>query len=135
VTRFANPAMGHQLRQIGTDGSLKIPERWLGSLRELRQARREAPILALALAGWAAATRLRADGIQLFGTTDPLAGRLGAAWTASDNQAEIVRQLLANVGAADLSADAWLVEAVARRLPDLDPAVLGRNPNKLEDAL
>ena len=36
VERFRNPAMQHLLRQIGSDGSLKIAERWLDALRALR---------------------------------------------------------------------------------------------------
>ncbi|TDC64532.1 mannitol dehydrogenase family protein, partial [Streptomyces hainanensis] len=53
VTRFRNPAVGHQLRQIGSDGSLKLRERWLPALRRLRAARAATPVLELALAGWA----------------------------------------------------------------------------------
>ena len=41
VARFRNPAMQHLLRQIGSDGSLKIPERWFPALRDAaRGARR-----------------------------------------------------------------------------------------------
>jgi fructuronate reductase len=115
VERFSNPAMGHRLRQIGCDGSLKIPERWLGPLRELRNARRPAPVLTSALAAWAATTRLDAHGRQRFGVTDPNAEMLGAAWGGADRVA-ITRRLLHALGAADLAQDDALVRGVAARL-------------------
>ncbi len=36
--RFANPRIQYQLAQIGTDGSLKIPVRWIPGLQMLREA-------------------------------------------------------------------------------------------------
>ncbi|WP_343243784.1 mannitol dehydrogenase family protein [Streptomyces sp. SID13726] len=52
VVRFRNPAMRHLLRQIGTDGALKIRERWLPALRQLRARGGSTPVLELALAAW-----------------------------------------------------------------------------------
>ena len=57
VERFRNPAMAHLLRQVGSDGSLKLPERWLDALRALRAVPTSTPTLELALAGWVNATR------------------------------------------------------------------------------
>ncbi|TPQ18837.1 mannitol dehydrogenase family protein [Streptomyces sporangiiformans] len=135
VERFANPGMRHLLRQIGCDGSLKVPERWLDALRSLRAAAASAPVLELALAAWANATRPAADGGQLFGTTDPAATELASCWgrlpegpegedakgedsKAGDSKAT-VRRLLRVLGAADLAEDGTLVTAVAARLPAL----------------
>ncbi|HEY0187592.1 MAG TPA: mannitol dehydrogenase family protein [Cellulomonas sp.] len=118
VARFANPAIAHQLRQIGSDGSLKVVERWLEPLRALRGARRPTPVLELALAGWANATR-PADGAgtgQRYGTTDPAAETLAAAW-ATGGADDAVRLLLRAVGADDLADDDALVQAVAGRVP------------------
>ncbi|MEU6355898.1 mannitol dehydrogenase family protein [Streptomyces sp. NPDC047072] len=89
VVRFRNPAMRHLLRQIGTDGSLKIPERWLPGLRELRARGARTPMLELGLAAWALH-----------------AGRP-------------VRDLLVEVGAGDLAEDSALTTAVTDRLPAL----------------
>ncbi|TLS40485.1 mannitol dehydrogenase family protein [Streptomyces montanus] len=135
VERFANPGMRHLLRQIGCDGSLKLPERWLDALRSLRAADAPAPVLELALAAWANATRPAADGGQLFGTTDPAAAELASCWGRlpedprdegfrdedvkdTDSKAT-VRRLLRVLGAADLAEDGTLVTAVAARLPAL----------------
>ncbi|WP_052864457.1 mannitol dehydrogenase family protein [Streptomyces niger] len=119
VERFGNPGVRHLLRQIGSDGSLKIPERWLDALRTLRAGSTATPVLELALAAWANATRLTDDGGQLFGTTDPAAPALGRCWQDGRGPEDTVRRLLGTLGAADLADDAGLVGAVAARLPAL----------------
>jgi len=112
VTRFRNPAMHHLLRQIGSDGSLKIPERWIPALRELRAAGAATPVLELALAGWVAAT-----GVE-HGMTDPADTALSRCWTSSDPRTVVVT-LLRTVGAPDLAEQADLVGSVTARLPAL----------------
>ncbi|WP_448320063.1 mannitol dehydrogenase family protein [Streptomyces sp. CO7] len=111
VVRFANPAMRHRLRQIATDGSLKVPERWLAPLRELRAAGHPAPVLAGAVAAWARHTRdERLD--------DPAADRLRAAWEGP--AARAVPALLAVLGAEDLAGDRHFVAEVREHLAALD---------------
>jgi fructuronate reductase len=138
VARFANPAIRHRLSQIGSDGSLKIAERWFDPLREIPAG--SAPLLELALAGWVNATRPQEQG--KFGMTDPAAERLAACWrnesaiqgvasgpryplsheaptvSASRDRA-VVARLLRVAGAPDLAERADLVSAVADRLPAL----------------
>jgi fructuronate reductase len=123
VDRFRNPAMHHLLRQIGSDGSLKIPERWLGPLRELRAAGHPVPVLELSLAAWANATRPDSAGAQQYGTTDPAGPALAACWAGVATPAERVRRLLSAVGAQDLADSADLTAAVAQRL---EPVAAGR---------
>lgn len=114
VVRFRNPAMRHLLRQIGSDGSLKLTERWLPALRSLRAKGTATPVLELALAAWVYATR--AD----HGITDPALDALTACWTTTSRPAETVRALLCVLGAADLADDTALTAAVADRLPALE---------------
>ncbi|MEU3339827.1 mannitol dehydrogenase family protein [Streptomyces sp. NPDC002144] len=90
VLRFRNPAMRHLLRQIATDGPLKVRERWLPALRELRARGARTPVLELALAAWA-----------LSAAPEPVPALLRAA------------------GAADLADDDTLTTAVTDRLPAL----------------
>lgn len=123
VERYRNPAMHHLLRQIGSDGSLKIPERWLGPLRELRAAGRSAPVLELALAAWVDATRPGDQGGQRYGTTDPAGGALAECWAGTAPLPERVRRLLEVAGADDLAESAGLTSAVAQRL---DAVTAGR---------
>ncbi|MEU3558106.1 mannitol dehydrogenase family protein [Streptomyces fragilis] len=111
VARFANPAMRHRLRQIATDGSLKVPERWLAPLRELRAAGHATPALVTAVAAWARHTRdERLD--------DPAAERLRAAWQGPADRG--VPALLTVLGAEDLAGDRHFVAEVRERLAALD---------------
>ncbi|MEU4053677.1 mannitol dehydrogenase family protein [Streptomyces olivaceus] len=114
VARFRNPAMRHTLRQIGSDASLKITERWLPALRELRANGAHSPALTLALAAWAHGTRPGAPD-----RPDPAAETLAACWDAGGGPAGTVGALLRTVGAADLADDTALTGAVAERLPAL----------------
>ena len=52
VTRFANPALPHKTQQIAMDGSQKLPQRILGTVRENIAAGRGVDLAALAVAGW-----------------------------------------------------------------------------------
>jgi fructuronate reductase len=52
LDRFANPALQHKVHQIASDGSLKIPLRWLPTLRDCMTAGRSVEPLALATAVW-----------------------------------------------------------------------------------
>ncbi|MFD2686524.1 mannitol dehydrogenase family protein [Streptomyces phyllanthi] len=115
ITRFRNPAMRHLFRQIASDGSLKITERWLPALRSLRERGAATPLLELALAGWAYTTRHA----QEHGITDPARDALAACWRTGAAPADVVRALLTTVGAADLADDSALASAVARHLPAL----------------
>jgi fructuronate reductase len=119
VGRFSNPAMRDQLRRIGSDGSLKIGERWLGALRELRAAGSSTPVLELALAGWVNATRPGNTGEQQFDTSDPAATALAGHWQTTAAPAERVSHLLREVGAADLADDKTLATSIASRLPEV----------------
>ena len=107
--------MRDQLRRIGSDGSLKIGERWLGVIRQLGP--QATPVLTTALAGWLNATRPAGDGGQLFGTTDPAAESLAACWRERSAQVDVVAHCLRIVGAPDLADDAELVRVVAAQLP------------------
>lgn len=50
--RFDNTALRHKCTQIATDASLKVPQRLLAPLNDLRAMRHPAPILTFALAAW-----------------------------------------------------------------------------------
>ncbi|WP_306319793.1 mannitol dehydrogenase family protein [Streptomyces sp. CC224E] len=52
LERFANPALGHRTAQVGSDGSLKIPVRWAGTLTESLAAGRVPRVLALGFAAY-----------------------------------------------------------------------------------
>ena len=52
LTRFANSALKHRTTQIAMDGSQKMPQRWLETIRAGLAADRPQPRLALCVAAW-----------------------------------------------------------------------------------
>src|SRR5690606_9319124 len=52
LERFANPALKHRTWQIAMDGSQKLPQRLLGTIRDRIAADEEFFRLALGVAGW-----------------------------------------------------------------------------------
>jgi len=52
VRRFGNPALPHRTKQIAMDGSQKLPQRMLATVRENLDAGRPVARLALAVAAW-----------------------------------------------------------------------------------
>ena len=78
LQRFANPALAHRCAQIAMDGSQKIPQRLLATLRD--RLAEGAPIahLALALAGWLHYLRGHDEAGQPYAIDDPLAPALQA---------------------------------------------------------
>ncbi|HEY2864018.1 MAG TPA: mannitol dehydrogenase family protein [Casimicrobiaceae bacterium] len=74
LQRFRNPALPHRTQQIAMDGSQKLPQRLLGTVRDNLAAGRPIDLLALAIAGW----MRYVGGIDEHGreivVADPLAG-------------------------------------------------------------
>ncbi len=120
--RYANSALNHSLVQIAMDGSQKLPQRLLASLRAQRAAGRPMEATLLAIAAW-----MRWQ----FGQDER-----GAAFTVDDPLAEVTAQALQAAGPAaadrvkallsieaifgrDLVADAVIVDALTRDLSDL----------------
>lgn len=58
VTRFENQAMRHELTQIGTDGSNKIPLRWGPSISAIQHDGRDTSAFAVAIAAWLACWKM-----------------------------------------------------------------------------
>jgi len=52
LARFSNPDIKHKTRQIASDGSLKIPQRWLQSLTWQAKHSGDYQLLALGVAAW-----------------------------------------------------------------------------------
>ncbi|EOI5775373.1 mannitol dehydrogenase family protein [Cronobacter malonaticus] len=52
IERYSNPALRHRTWQIAMDGSQKLPQRWLDSLRWHQAHDSAAPLLTLGVAGW-----------------------------------------------------------------------------------
>jgi fructuronate reductase len=121
LARFDNPALRHRLLQIAMDGSQKLPQRLVATLREARASGAPHDALLWAVAAWMrylAGVDERGGALPL---DDPLAARLRALATAPGDTAGTVRGLLgvAEVFGADLAGDPALVASLARALEAL----------------
>lgn len=68
--RFANTGINHQLSQIAMDGSQKLPQRLLGTIKDRLESGANVDALLLAVAGWIACTQDQID------RADPMAADL-----------------------------------------------------------
>ena len=79
LKRFANPALRHSLRQIASDGSQKLPQRLLDTIRDRLRAGESIDGLARAVAGWMAFVRIAGPvNDPLFTTFEGVFGDLAA---------------------------------------------------------
>ncbi len=78
TARFNNPALQHKTHQIAMDGSQKLPQRFLNTIRVRRAAGLAHPTLSLAVAGWIRWQFARDDTGETYTVDDPLAGVTGA---------------------------------------------------------
>jgi fructuronate reductase len=118
LQRFANPALQHQTHQIAMDGSQKIPQRLLATIRDRIAAGRPYDRLALAVAGWLHYLRGSDEAGTAHAIADPLADALVARLAPL---ARSVHDGVAHIAAftpvfGDLGHDARFVSAVARHL-------------------
>ncbi|MBF4920992.1 fructuronate reductase [Cronobacter sakazakii] len=93
ITRFANPALKHRTWQIAMDGSQKLPQRMLDSVRWHLQHGGEWSLLALGVAGWMRYVSGVDDRGQPVDVRDPLAEKI-AALVQSSSEDERVGALL-----------------------------------------
>jgi fructuronate reductase len=107
LERYRNPALPHRTAQIAMDGSQKIPQRWLNTIRDRMAAGAPWPRLALALAAWMRYASGRDEQGRTIDVVDPLAARfrtLGAERTDAAALADGFLDVTAVFG--DLSTNA-----------------------------
>ena len=118
--RYANKALMHQLRQIATDGSQKLPQRIISAALGRLTTRRSAEHLALVPAAWIAACAARNAARPVAAFTDPLDAGLDKLLTPDMPAAETVNAVFALTGFAQGSPwRAPLQQMVARHLEHL----------------
>jgi fructuronate reductase len=106
LLRFANDARPHSLRQIAMDGSQKIPQRWLPTLRIRGAAGGDCEALLQALGAWIAFVRA-----ARFEVVDPLGPQLAALWRSCGSEG-IVDALFGPTGRF---AQSWMAPPRARQ--------------------
>lgn len=122
VARFANPALQHPTQQIAMDGSQKLPQRILGTLRDNLAAGRPVDLAALVVAGWMRYVRGDDERGRPVVVSDPLAERIASVAAASGSDpAEYARGLFAlrPVFGDDLPSDPRFTRVVTRWLAAL----------------
>lgn len=104
--RFCNPALKHRTAQIAMDGSQKLPQRLLATLRDRIAAGLPSPALATAIAAWMhfAVKTAHTPGAVL---NDPLSTDILAQAGASNDSATIIDKLLGldKIFGSDLKAN------------------------------
>jgi fructuronate reductase len=122
LERFANPALKHRTAQVAMDGSVKLPVRLLGTVRDRLAVGAEPRVASLAVGAWMVyvATGRDINGRELP-LDDPQASRLrAAAGSAAPGAAGLVDAMLSidAIFDGELAADkvfrALLIDAVAR---------------------
>ncbi|CAB3704980.1 mannitol dehydrogenase family protein [Achromobacter pestifer] len=88
LQRYANPALKHQTRQIAMDGSQKLPQRLLDTVRARLAADLPIPGLALAVAGWLHFLRGADQAGRRYDIQDPMASALASQYVLAEQAAE-----------------------------------------------
>ena len=110
LRRFANPAVRHRTWQIAMDGSQKLPQRLLGTIRQRLDAGLPIPALALGVAAWMRYVGGTDEAGQPIDVRDPLSGRLRTLASRGD----VVRNLVSvePIFGADLGGRADFIAPV-----------------------
>jgi fructuronate reductase len=119
--RFANAALQHKTRQIAMDGSQKLPQRLLFTIRHRLDRGQSIDALALAVAGWMRWQAGYDEKGQRYVVDDPLAATTAAVFAQGGGAATIAQGLvrLDAVFGEDLIGDANFVSAVSTALQHL----------------
>ncbi|MDE2384482.1 MAG: mannitol dehydrogenase family protein [Alphaproteobacteria bacterium] len=95
LARYQNPAIRHRTWQIAMDGSQKLPQRLLGTLRDQLQAGRGTALLAHAIAGWLRYVEGTDDLGRAIDVRDPLLPLLRQSLAAHEGSKEKIASVLA----------------------------------------
>jgi fructuronate reductase len=122
LSRFANPALKHRTWQIAMDGSQKLPQRLLGTIRDRLEAGQPISRLALGVAGWIRYVTGVDEAGRPIDVKDPLAARLRAI--ADGAKGEPIRLTVGmltvrEVFGTDLASNEIFREAVTAHLKSL----------------
>ncbi|WP_323845738.1 mannitol dehydrogenase family protein [Microbulbifer magnicolonia] len=123
LERFSNRALRHRTWQIAMDGSQKIPQRWLGTLRHQLQSGGSIELLTFALACWIRYVSAVDDAGNPIEVSDPLAAELKSICDQHrDDPRELAAAFLrfAPVFGEDLQYSQRLHNALATWLTSLD---------------
>ncbi|WP_224705748.1 mannitol dehydrogenase family protein [Devosia aquimaris] len=122
LERFRNPALKHRTWQIAMDGSQKLPQRLLGTIRERLKAGQPFERLGLGVAAWMRYVTGIDEKGENIDVRDPLAMRMMAIAAEAGDDAEALYvglSGLTEVFGTDLADNQAFGETVATHLDDL----------------
>lgn len=122
LDRFRNPALKHRSWQIAMDGSQKLPQRLLGTIRDRLAAGMEFERLGLGVAAWMRYVVGIDEKGESIDVRDPLAMRMMAIAADAGDDAEALYEglvALTEVFGTDLGESQKFGETVATHLDDL----------------
>ena len=122
LERFRNPALRHRTWQIAMDGSQKLPQRLLGTIRERLARGLPIPHLALGVAAWMRYVTGTDEAGRPIDVRDPLEGELRQRSNAAGPVAERLAPALLGIESifgTDLPADLRFTEPVTAALASL----------------
>jgi fructuronate reductase len=121
LERFSNPALHHRTWQIAMDGSQKLPQRLLGTMRDRLALDLPIDTHALAVAGWMRYVTATDEHGRAIDVRDPIAAELAAIARASGPVADRLAPALLEVSSVfgDLGADPRVRAAVTGALARL----------------
>jgi fructuronate reductase len=115
MARFANPAVRHRTWQIAMDGSQKLPQRLLATVRERLARGQPIPHLALAVAAWIRYVGGADEAGQRIDVRDPLASHLKSIQAGLEPEARVRAVLgVEAVFGCDLARSDAFVAAVTK---------------------
>ncbi len=121
LDRFANPALEHRLIQIAMDGSQKLPQRLLGTIRDRLTDGRPADAALLGVAGWILHASGRGKNGDRHKVDDPMAATLSAIAERSGSNPATLANAMLRISAifGDLAEIPGVTEAVTAHLDGL----------------
>jgi fructuronate reductase len=122
IERFGNTALRHRTSQIAMDGTQKLPQRLLDTIRARLARNQSFGRLALGVAGWMRYVTGRDEHDRAYDVRDPMADRLAPIATRAGRDAGALADGLMGLRAVfgdDLPADPRFREAVTGHLADL----------------
>jgi fructuronate reductase len=122
LERFSNPALKHRTWQIAMDGSQKLPQRLLGTIRDRLKAGEPFERLGLGVAAWMRYVTGIDEKGESIDVRDPLAMRMMAIAADAGPDAELLYEglaALAEVFGTDLADNQSFGETVATHLDSL----------------
>jgi fructuronate reductase len=121
IERFINPNLKHRTWQIAMDGSQKIPQRFVGSLRHHLAKGTSFELIATAIAGWIRyATGIDENGL-FIDVQDPMANTLTELFAEHGSDKSVVKTVLglASIFPADIGQHPQVIDQVTKAYQNL----------------